>query len=176
MKRRSFLAGFGIATGAGALTVGSGAFTSVSARRSITVSVADDFRAFLRLEPIQNEGVAGEPVGRSSTGGRTITFEIPGDGDGENSAAGGVAPDSIYEFHDLVEVVNQGTQPVDLYSTYDGDLANIGLVDKDGVLRNDPATLAVGDSLAVGLHVDTHGASTGEYDETLTIVAEATDD
>jgi len=42
----------------------------------------------------------------------------------------------------------------------------------DGVLRDDPPTLTVGESIDVGLSIDTHGSEIGEFDKTLHIVAE----
>jgi len=173
MNRRRFLAGAGTLAGAGSLALGTGAFTSVSAERSVSIAVADDFRAFLRLEPIEVSGIDGERAGRSTTAGSEVAFDIPGTDDGENPDAGGVGVDSIYEFHDLLEVVNQGTQPVAIYSEYDGDaLADLALVTDAGVVRQNRPVLGVGESLAVGLYIDTTDATTGDYDETLTIVAE----
>ncbi|MXR50746.1 hypothetical protein GRX03_03885 [Halovenus sp. WSH3] len=173
MNRRQLIIGAGAATVGAVSILGSGAFTSVSAERKISISVADDDRAFLRMEPLVKEGIDGEATGRSSTNGRQVEFEIPGDDNGENSAAGGVGLDSVYEFHDLLEVHNQGTQPVTLSSTYDGDaFADLALVTDSGVLREDPPALGVGDSIAVGLQIDTHGSDPGEFEEELTIVAE----
>lgn len=177
MERRRFLAGLGGVASVVSLAFGTGAFTSVSAKRAVTVDIADDFRAFLRMEPIADEGLNGELTGRSSVNGGKVVFEIPGDDDGENPNALGVGLDSVYEFHDLLEIVNQGTQPVEVYSTYGGDaLANLALVRDSGILRDNPPTLDVGEHLDVGLYIDTHGSSVGEYDETLTIVADQPDD
>lgn len=176
MKRRKLVTALGAAVGSGGLVLGSGAFTTVSAKRSVTVDVADDDRAFLRLEPLTDEGIDGDWTGRSYSNGQTVAFDIPGDEDGENSNTEGVGVDSVYEFHDLVEVVNQGTQPVKLYSTYNGSLADLALVNDNGILRDDPPTLGTGDSIDVGLYIDTHGTSTGEFDEALTIVADQPDD
>lgn len=173
MRRRRFLAGVGGLTTAGSVALGTGAFTSVEAERSVSVAVAKDYRAFLRMDTIGSEGIDGENTGRSFVNGSEIAFEIPGDEDGENSNAEGVGLDSVYEFHDLFSVSNQGTQPVELYSSYDGDnLADLALVNDDGVLKDDPPILNVGDSIDVGLYIDTHGSSIDEFDETLTIVAQ----
>ena len=179
MKRRRLIAAFGTAVAGGSAVLGSGAFTSVSAERSVSVAVADDDRAFLRLEPIVDEGVDGdsdgdpESTGRSFSNGRVVQFDIPGDEDGENPNAKGVAPDSVYEYHDLLQVVNQGTKSVTVASEYNGaSFANLALVTDDGVLRQDPPTLDVGDGIRVGLLIDTHGTALGTYDETLTIVAD----
>jgi hypothetical protein len=182
MKRRQLLGLLGVVS-SGGFAIGSGAFTSVTAERSVAVGVADDDRAFLRLEPLEDEGIdedgdgTPELTGRSFTNGALVQFELPGDEDGENPNAAGVGLDSVYEFHGLLAVVNQGTQPVEVYSTYDGTaLADLALVRDGGVLRNDPPTIDVGEQIAVGLYVDTHGSTVGEYDETLTIVAEAPGD
>lgn len=173
MRRRRFLASVGTLASAGGFALGTGAFTSVSAERTVKVAVADDFRAFLRLEPLTDEGIDDKPTGRSSTGGSVVTFNIPGYDGGENQDAGGVGIDSKYEFHDLLQIVNQGTQPVTVVSQYDGDnFEELALVTDDGRLSESPPTLDVGDGVQVGLYLDTHGTTTGKYEETLTIVAE----
>ncbi|MFC7131942.1 MULTISPECIES: hypothetical protein [Salinibaculum] len=179
MKRRNVLATLGTLSAGGAFTVGSGAFTSVSAKRAVTVEVVDDDRAYLRLEPLEYKGLdsdsdgSRELTGRSFTNGGQVQFELPGYEDGENLNTEGLGLDSTYEFHDLLKIVNQGTQPVEIYSSYDGTAVHdLALVRDNGVLRNDPPTLDVGEHLGVGLYIDTHGSSIGEYDETLTIVAD----
>lgn len=177
MRRRSFLAGVGTLAGVGGATLGTGAFTRVSAERAVSVAVARDYRAFLRLEPLVDEGLDGEPTRRSFTSGRIVEFELPGNGDGENGE--GVGVDSTYEFHDLMRVENHGTQPVEVYSTYGGgEIADLALVRDSGILRDDPPILEVGEGLDVGLFVDTHGTDIREeaYDETLTIVADQPDE
>ncbi|WP_336136871.1 hypothetical protein [Natronomonas amylolytica] len=173
MKRRRFLAGAGALAGASGLTIGSGAFTSVSAERSVSIAVTDDYGAFLRLKPLTDAGIDSDPTGRSSTPGDKVRFDIPGVYGGENQEAEGVAPDSVYEFHDLLRIKNQGTQEVTVQSEYHGGaLEELALVTDEGRLSEDPPSLQVGDSIDVGLYIDTHGSDTGDYDETLTIVAE----
>ena len=173
MRRRRLLASVGGFAVAGSAVLGTGAFTSVEAERSVSIAVADDNRAFLRLEPISRDGINQKLTQRSYSAGESVGFEIPGNGNGENSDAEGVGVDSVYEFHELLKVHNQGTQPIQLNSTYDGDnLADLALVNDDGVLGDDPPTLSVGASINVGLSIDTHGSEIGEFDETLTIVAE----
>jgi len=177
MNRRRFLAGVGAFAAAGSAALGTGAFTSVEAERSVSVSVADDDRAFLRLEPLANEGIDRDPTRRSFSDDQTVGFEIPGNGDGENPNAEGVGLDSVYEFHDLLEVSNQGTQPVQLWSTYNGDnLADLALVNDNGVLKDDPPEISVGGHINVGILIDTHGSEIGDFDETLTIVADQPND
>jgi len=176
MRRRRFLAGVGTLVGAGSAALGTGAFTSVKAERNVSITVAKDYRAFLRMDPIGDKGIDGKNTGRSFVNGSEIEFEIPGDEGGENSDANGVGLDSVYEFHDLVTVSNQGTQPIRLYSNYNGDsLGDLALITDSDVLRDDPPVLDVGDSLNVGLYIDTHGSSIGEFNETLSIVADQPD-
>jgi hypothetical protein len=179
MKRRKLLLGISTIAGVGGI-LGSGAFSSVSAERTVSVAVANDNRAYLRMKPIPKAGISGDTVGRSETYGDAVSFTIPGDGPGENQDAEGVGVDSVYEFHDLMSVENQGTQPVEVYSSYNGNkLADLALVNDNGILRDDPPVLDTGDSINVGLYIDTHGSTTGEYDGedrlSLTIVADQPD-
>ena len=181
MKRRKLLATVGTIAGTSGV-IGSGAFTSVDAERTIKASVADDDRALLRLEPLVGEGLDddgdGDPevTGRSFTSGQEVSFELPGDERGENSNAEGLGVDSIYEFHDLLNITNQGTKPVEVFSEFKGsELNDLALVTDAGLLRTNRPTLNVGESVDVGLYLDTDGSTTGEYDETLTIVAETTE-
>ncbi|WP_123619496.1 hypothetical protein [Halorubrum sp. CSM-61] len=172
--RRKLLAGVAGITSS-SLALGTGAFSRVSAQRAVHVDIGDDDSAFLRLEPLVDEGIDGEPTRRSFSNGQTVGFEIPGNGNGENPDSEGLGVGSVYEFRRLLEISNQGTQPVELYSTYDGDnLDDLALVSDDRVLRDDPPTLAVGGSIDVGLSIDTGDSEIGEFDETLTIVAEKT--
>lgn len=177
MKRRQILFSAGTLA-ATAVTIGTGAFTRVTAERAVNVNVADDDSAFLALDPIPNPGIDDEDTVRAYTrADDTVMFSIPGNGSGENQEAEGVGVDSVYEFHDLLQIANQGTQPVELYSRYNGDaFADIALVRDNGVLRDDPPELETGDSLNVGLYIDTHGSTTGEYNEELTIIAKAPDE
>lgn len=177
MKRRRFLVGLGGLTGVGASVIGTTAFTSTAAGRSVVVDTADDDRAFLRLEPLVDRGLNDDPTLRSIDPGSTVQFQIPGSGTGENPDAEGIGLDSVYEFHDLLEVSNQGTQPVQVHSTYAGsNLADIALVTDDGVLRDDPPVIDVGESIVVGLYIDTHGVTVGSFNETITIVADEPDE
>jgi hypothetical protein len=60
MKRRTFIAAFGSTVTGGAAVFGSGAVTSVSANRSVSVEVAADATAFLALEPGDSDLVTQE--------------------------------------------------------------------------------------------------------------------
>jgi hypothetical protein len=87
----------------GATAMGTGAFTSVSADRAVSVSVADDTDAFVSMEPF-----FGPNVEYATADGGAIALEFTGiDAGGE-----GLGADSTYEFDDVFRVENQGTQPV----------------------------------------------------------------
>ncbi len=99
---------------AGAATIGTGAFTSVQADRTVSVSVADDANAFLAIEPESNSPNANEYV---DTSGNAVSLDFtstdaPGNGQGINDNA-------TTEFDDLLRITNQGTQGV--YVGYGGD-------------------------------------------------------
>lgn len=178
MKRRKFLVGLAGIGSSASLILGSGAFSSVDARRTVSVATADDEDAFLALDPISDPGIGGDETGRAYTlADGTIAFSIPGVHLGESETAEGVGIDSIYKFPGLLQVTNKGTNSARLYSSYEGDkLADLALVNDNGVLKDDPPTLDVGDSIDVGLYIDTHDSAIGEFDETLTIIADQPDE
>ncbi|MDZ5810172.1 DUF1102 domain-containing protein [Halorubrum sp. AD140] len=106
MQRRKFVVGMGALASGTAAVVGSGAFTSVEADRSVEVDVADDASAFLSLEgndtPNGNEYVENDGNGNTLSLDFTETGE---DGEGLNQKA-----DTI--IRDLFTIRNQGTQTV----------------------------------------------------------------
>lgn len=186
MKRRTLIAGLGGLAASGALAVGSGAFTSVSAARTVTVDVADDNRAFLRFTEI-GEGR------RSFEDGSTVAFDIPGPDEADYGGTDpeGLGTDSVYRFsgdaaHEkpgLFGLTNQGTQPVEVYATQQATegVPSVAMYDVetgDRLTESSPsAPLAVGgESLLCGLEIDTNGVpiKEDEYEISLTITAVAT--
>ena len=189
MRRRRFLATAGALIGSGVFSFGTGAFTSVSAERTVSVSVADDDNAFLKLTQ-RGSG------GRSYADGNpdTLGLEIPGSRDGDYGGTDpeGLGTNSVYRFgsdakHDergLFAAKNQGTQPIELYSTQvknDG-VPTVTMYDVDTgerLTEDSPSgSMDVGDQCLCGLEIDTHGVPVqeDEYDVTLTIHADATAD
>lgn len=106
MQRRKFLIGAaGTAVGGSAL-VGSGAFTSVEADRSVQVDVADDSEAYLALEG-KNTPNGNEYVEDDGTGG-TLSLDFS-----ETEVGGeGLNQDAETKIRDLFEIQNQGSQEV----------------------------------------------------------------
>lgn len=185
MRRRTFIAGLGATAFGGSAIVGSGAFTSVEAGRSITVEVEDDHSAFLVLDEIDE----GE---RADLDGGQLKFQFPGQSedeypDGDETDPDGVGSDSVYRFSSdaggdgpgLFEVGNQGTQPVEIYSMQ-ADTEGVPSVTMFDVetgellTAGDPSEpIGVGETLLAGLQIDTHDVDVDSYDVVLTIHATA---
>ena len=84
---------------------GTGAFSTVSADRDVSISVADDADAFLGIEPTDDaEGVYATEV----NGQIKLTF------DGTGTRAEGLNPDARTSFGQVFTVTNQGTQSVNV--------------------------------------------------------------
>jgi hypothetical protein len=186
MKRRRFISALGGLAGVGSVIVGSGAFNFANVERSVSIDVADDAYAFLRL----NERGSGE---RSEIDGGKLKFNIPGDDEaayptGNPTDPDGLGTDSVYRFgadasHDesgLFGVRNQGTQPVEVYSTQETTegVPSVTMYDVetgDLLTESSPSSeLGVGAGpLVCGLEIDTHGVPIRDeaYDVDLTINA-----
>jgi len=174
MKRRKLLLGIGTVAGSGGV-VSSGAFTSVDANRSMNVAVAGDANAMLALRGC--DGPNGAYVTGAGTGAATIDLsesnpKVVGDG---------VNDDAVSRFDDVLEIRNQGTQPVGVWleanpATYDGRQAiEFYRSDQPGTevvypneqslsLAETAICLDVGESLCVGfvIRTDLPGVSSGE--------------
>ncbi|AFZ73149.1 hypothetical protein [Natronobacterium gregoryi] len=185
MRRRTFIGGLGAITAGGSVVFGSGAFTSVEARRSITVETEDDHSAFLVLDEIDE----GE---RADIDGGQLKFQFPGQSeheypDGDETDPEGLGSDSIYRFSSdvgadgpgLFEVKNQGTQSVEIYSTQaeTNGVPSVEMYDVETgelLTADDPsASIGVGESLPAGLQIETHDIDTDSYNVVLTIHAAA---
>jgi len=117
MQRRKFIAGLGSLAAAGAAGIGTGAFTSVSADRSITVNTTGDQSALLAFKKATNdtdddgEGEVTENAQayvNLSEGGQ-VSFNF---NEGDDTGASGVNKNAETVFDDLVDIVNQGSQDV----------------------------------------------------------------
>jgi hypothetical protein len=172
MQRRKFVLGLGSLTAAGAATIGSGAFTTAEATRDASVEVADDATGYLAMQ------ASGGPNGRyaSQASDGTIGLDFSGSGNGGS----GVGTTSEYNFDNVFQITNQGTQTVYVWVNFSGsnfDDSNLYLYPNgsretklnDG--QNSVLTLGSGESADIGVHVDTDaGTSTGS--PTMTINAD----
>lgn len=196
MKRRKFILGTGTAAAGGAALLGSGAFTSVQADRSVSVDVAGDADAFLRLAPCE-ESPNGEYV--TTTDG-TIALDLSESNDDVDG--NGVNPEARTVIHSIFEICNQGTQDVcvdfevdvpeipgdvpDHYDFVSGDPAVVFYredtpeekvtVDELNPDRPGAISLGTGDCECLGMEVRSFGFESGDdlfEDADLTIHAEA---
>jgi len=117
MDRRKFIAGLGSLTAAGAAGISTGAFTSVSADRTITVNTTGDQSALLKFQKAKNDTNGdgtrdtvtenAEQYVNLSTGGQ-VSFDFNSTSEGGL----GVNKDATTIFDDLIDIVNQGSQEV----------------------------------------------------------------
>ena len=183
-RRNAVLGLTGVAAGGGAI-VGTGAFTSVDAARSVTVTTAGDADAALRMEPLSTPN--GDEYAEINDG--TLEITVPE-----------VNLTAVTHIDDVFGVTNNGTQPVvvcleeqggetaavDLGARLDqgfsdgsnavtsvgggeqpssDGIADTGIVDLS--YPGSPASrynsigilLAVGQSLEVGVYIDTSDAN-----------------
>lgn len=158
MKRRNLLAAFGIAA-SGGVAVGTGAFTSVEAERTVNIEVANEDEALLAMEPDLDSENA-DFVNQGTDG--VLFFDINDvvGGDGEGTGAG---TESVYTFDKVFNVSNQGTQPVFFETQFENieSLDSVGFYAGDAddkVLDGDTvAELPVGETADMGIKIDTSG-------------------
>lgn len=181
MKRRTVL---GTISGglASSLLIGSGAFSSTRAERELMVEVVDDSEAYLRIDATST-GIAGRSGEVNlREGGRVATFRIPGPEDDlvAGTDPNGVGLHSKYWFDDLAIIQNQGTNPVSVYSQYNGNLSQIAIYDSSGdktprTSKSEGVKLSPGASFLMGLYIETGDEEVKQYNESLAIIGKQTD-
>lgn len=182
MKRRTVLGLAGSTLGA-SLVVGSSAYNIARAERDVNVEVINDTEAYLRLRPLptyaDDDSV---PLTRSDDAGDVVRFQFPGTREELDDLVlgDGLGEDSEYYFDSLVEVGNQGTEIVEVYTSSYGDLQEVTLydsADSDRQLLSDETNsiqLAPGEAFEAGVYINTFGVETGSKEQTLKIAADAT--
>jgi len=178
MERRKFIVGLGALSAGSTAAMGTGAFTSVEAKRDARVQVSDDSKALLGLASCDspNGHYVTEDNGYK---GKEVAIEIseenatPGGGEGVNDEA-------YTTILDMLQIRNQGTQTVKVWITVyddDGNSASapdnyVTFVDSNGdpmMSDGNAIKLGVGEAECAGLEIDTHGDCHGcelfeEYD------------
>jgi len=112
MERRKFVVGLGALASGSAAAMGTGAFSSVQADRTVSVEVADDSEAYLRLE-----GDGGDNSDYVTSDGTDGVLTIDLDANNSSNVQGGgsgVNPDARTRIDDLFVIENQGTQEVEI--------------------------------------------------------------
>lgn len=154
MDRRKFLIGAGSLAAGGAAAMGSGAFTSVTANRDITVNVADDSDAYLSIEPADTAN--GDAYASTNSDGN-IKLDFT---DSAGVSGEGINDRAVVTFEDVLTITNQGSQEVALGIDFgpegfdDEYSGNLGAVAPTGdILRGDASRAGV--TLGVGKSIDT---------------------
>jgi len=199
-NRRNVLIGLGGLVAAGGAALGTGAFTTVEAQRTVNIETAADSNALLQLQPADRdddeEGVQNEFV--EETGGE-IVFNLDGYDNDNDVNATGLNKNARTSFRKLVTVTNQGNQDINTLNLQfttvpSGVTANdtfTFLIEGDSLVREDhsdatnmlqntddvPATLTPGESITFGLEIDLiEGGDSNDLPEggtyTLTIEAQ----
>ena len=186
MNRRNVLIGLGGLVAGGGALIGTGAFDTVEAQRTVSVETAGDASAFLGLSPAAD--VSDELVADPDDG--TIEVVL----NNTEAEGSGLNQNAVTTFNELVTVTNQGTQDVDQINLTiahddDGDIDGVFSYpvdgDADSPVANegnildeaDTEPLTPGDAVTFGLIVDLldNGADISELPEndayTLTIEA-----
>lgn len=202
MERRKFLIGAGsLAAGAAAAT-GTGAFSSVSASRSLEVQMADDASALVGLDDIDSSANRDYV----DVSGDTVSIDISTDTNNDSTEDGiGLNKNATTKILNLFRITNNGTQDVVVYTSggpsgvrfaahgdfanadgsYNGFALNQGALsitsnldssnlkgDMNGGFEGAPV-LKPGDSIEVELF--SYGASDVDYSQNFTINAEDID-
>lgn len=157
MERRKFLIGVG-ALGAGAsAALGTGAFTTVQANRSVNVATAGDASSYLRLLPAET------PNGRQyASFDEDDTLQITLDR---------VNDDAVTTVENVFTIQNAGTQPVSVYITDGSDAVTFEADGSSVESAADAVRLGVGDDASVSLTIDTTGDTSGQLLTDVTVVA-----
>ncbi len=187
MKRRTVLIGLGSAAAGSALVFGSGAFTQVSADRSVTIGIDEDSDALLAL--VANDDL--ESVFQNDDGELEIDSEALSDGDeGFNVSAdveiGETDEGDVEEDGEAFKVVNNFDTDIDVTVDLedldgDGDLTFV-MTDDDETTEvedGDDATveLSDGEELLVAIEVETDpGQDPEDIEGDVTFSAEPADD
>jgi hypothetical protein len=155
------------------LVTASGAFTTVTAERTVSVQTAGDANALLGLDGNSSSG-NGDYV-TTENGQLVIDLSDPGD----NSATG-VNVNATTNISNMINVSNRGTQDINFYVTTTNNNDEVDLVFYDGSGSNittsgNSITIGSGNNASVGLQIvtDESGPSNSDLNETVTFHAES---
>lgn len=160
MKRRQVVGLFGALAAGGATAIGSGAFSSTEARRTISLEIEGDEAAYLHMEPTDEFDANFATINESTD---LIQFDV-NDVITNDDAGRGVGSNSEYVFENIVSIRNSGTQTVYLEAEFleVDEIDGMDLIydnNRDDPLGGDQAVIEIdsGDSAAIGFLIDTSG-------------------
>jgi hypothetical protein len=191
-NRRKFITGLGALAAGSAAAVGTGAFTSVTAERTVEINVAGDESAYLGLDPVSNSP--------NSDFVEVNSEEVSLDFSSSNSNVdgNGFNPDATTRINDLLRVKNQGTQNVNFWVNIEnlGAGSDFVTIEASGFPTFDssfgsttgassqlafdggnagsvsPYTLSTGEDIYLHLVADAVGESPNSFSGSVTFVAE----
>jgi hypothetical protein len=142
-----------------------GAFTNLTAQRDANIQVAGDASSYLALQP------ASGPNGEyASLRGGKLHVSLIGVVDG---AGEGVNQDALTVVRNIFTITNQGSQPIDVWLTDASERVTFRTNGTTIEGRNQAVTVRPGETLAVGLTVDTRQLTGGIDLQTMTIHAQS---
>lgn len=153
MERRKFLIGAGALASGSAAAVGTGAFTSVSADRNVSVGLAGDDNALLEIAPSDGKNAA-----YATQDGDTLEINIDDTNDVDGA---GLNDDARTIIRDVFKIRNSGTQDVYVF------IENEEIPDGVGVFSDYPANAEEGaDDPVPGPTEPTTGIGEGSQSKT----------
>ena len=174
LERRKFTIGLGALATGSAAALGTGAFSSVEAERSVEIDVEGDAEAYLRLTGDEEFIDDDTPQDSELEFAFGVNEETEEGGQGFND-------DAVTVVEDIVTIENQGTEDtvqVDFGEDDDnGHEVTVNLDDADVKLMlpdevND-RTIDVGNSTTIDIEVDTRDPDGSDSEEDITLYAEA---
>jgi hypothetical protein len=164
INKRKWVAALGLVAVMTGVVFGTGAFTQVEAERTVDVDVADDSEAFLGI--YETTGNYTQTTSGTSTVEITLNDSSSANGIGVNDRA-------VTTVDSVINISNQGTQPVDISVENAPTGVNLTGVPANGV--------SVGTNVTVGVNVSTDpdvdisgGQLSGDIQQGITINATAT--
>ena len=181
MERRKFIIGAGALATGSAAAMGTGAFSSAEASRTVDVDTAGDANAFLQIDALSSDN-ADRFVDMSGTGRESNVLTLTIDDTAEGGS--GVNEQAEMFFDDLFKISNQGTNSIWVWMKSGG--SGVGFYNSDDSTdRTSISTdtnniqprptiqyLEVGEEFNVGLSINTVGRP-GDRDQMATVIAEA---
>lgn len=145
---------------AASMVMATGAFTTVTAQRSMNVEVAGDKKAFLGIAP--SDGPNSAYAHQKSNGELVINFNSKSNVKGGGT---GVNPDAVSSFDKVFTITNQGTQPVKVWITDESDRVSFYVGHDTGkrpVSESSAIKIGVGNSKDIGIIIDATNMEKGE--------------
>jgi hypothetical protein len=106
MRRRNYLIGLGSLAAGSAAAVGTGAFTSASAERTVNVNVAADASGFLEVQAMNDTYASGTDDGQLELNFNADSGTGVFDGDAE-----GLNPNTAFDFAEVFKIANVAGLP-----------------------------------------------------------------